>query len=174
MKHMALYTGECRAQNHLADDPRGVRRRRRCITQFFLKSIGATTDKLGNDWLTTGWGNQTDRTDLLDQVRFAKNKRPTGVHAGDKLVFYAAGWERFFGIANVLSDEPYEHNLPGEERWPWALDVETPLVVPRLDLAPFLSEIRVATTSVRQQSHIRLTEDQYRLALDALLRRLRP
>jgi hypothetical protein len=74
----------------------------------------------------------------------ATNKRPTGVHAGDKLVLYAAGWERFFGIWTVLSDEPYEHHIPGEERWPCALDVETPLVVPRLDLAPGLAEIHFA------------------------------
>jgi len=124
--------------------------------------------------MTTGWGNRSDRTDLLDRVRFAKNKRPSGVHMGDKLVFYAAGWERFFGVASVISDEPYEFIEPGEQRWPWVLDVETPLVVPRLDLAPHLSEIEVANTSVRQQSHIRLTEEQYRLALDALVRRVAP
>jgi hypothetical protein len=55
-----------------------------------------------------------------------------------------------------------------EERWPWVLDVKVPLVVPRLDLAPRLSEMDVATTSVRQQSHIRLTEDQFESAVDAL------
>jgi len=96
------------------------------------------------------------------------------VHAGDRLVLYAAGRERFFGIAIVLSAESYEHDLPDEERWPWALDIEVPLVVPRLDLAPHLSEIQVANTSVRQQSHIRLTAAQYRLALGALLRRVEP
>jgi hypothetical protein len=136
----------------------------------FLKSIGAAPDlKLGSDWLTTGWGGMKDRTDLLDHVRFARNKRPSGVKTGDKLVFYAAGWERFFGIGIVVSDEPYEKVEPGEERWPWMLDVRVPLVVPRLDLAPHISEIRVANTSVRQQSHIRLSDDQFELAKKALV-----
>lgn len=142
--------------------------------QYFLKSVGATADKLDNEWMTTVRGNGSDRTDLLDRVRFAKNKRPSGVHAGDYLVFYAAGWERIFGIAHVVSEHPYELSESGEERWPWILDIETPLVVPRLTMAPHLSEIHVANTSVRQQSHIRLTEEQYRLAVDALVRRVLP
>jgi hypothetical protein len=41
-------------------------------------------------------------------------------------------------------------------------------VVPRLELAPPISTINVANTSVRQQSHIRLTPEQYDLALKAL------
>jgi hypothetical protein len=139
---------------------------------FFLKSIGAASARLGNDWLTTGWGELKNRTDLLDVVRFARNKRPSGVRAGDRLVFYAAGWERIFGIAIVVSDEPYAHGTTSEQRWPWALDIETPLVVPRLELAPHLSEIEVATTSVRQQSHIRLTPKQYALAVAALTARI--
>lgn len=139
------------------------------MTKVFLKSIGSAADPLGNDWLTTGWGNLTNRTDLLDQVRFPKNKRPTGVHKGDKLVFYAAGWERIFGVGLVTSDEPYESIVAGEERWPFVLNVEVPLIVPRLELAPPLSAINVANTSVRQQSHIRLADQQYALALEALV-----
>ena len=139
------------------------------MAQAFLKSIGATGQELGNGWLTTGWGNRADRTDLLDRVRFAKNKRPSGVNKGDRLVFYAAGWERFFGVAIVISDAPYELIEPGEERWPWVLDVEVPLVVPRLELAPHISAISVANTSVRQQSHIRLTDGQYELAVHELM-----
>jgi hypothetical protein len=96
------------------------------------------------------------------------------VHKDDKLVLYAAGWERIFGIAIVTSSEPYELIEDDQERWPWALDVMVPLVVPRLSLAPALAEIKVANTSVRQQSHIRLTDEQYELALAALTRRLKP
>jgi hypothetical protein len=138
------------------------------MSQAFLKSIGSADEQLGNDWMTTGWGTLDNRTDLLDRVRFAKNKRPTGVHPGDALVFYAAGWERFFGIAIVQSDTPYELIESGQQRWPWVLDVVVPLVVPRLELAPHISEIEVANTSVRQQSHIRLTDEQYELAIKKL------
>jgi hypothetical protein len=145
----------------------------------FLKSIGAAGKmdvegehrslRLDDDWLTSPWGALQSRLDLLDRVWFATNKRPSGVRRGDKLVFYAAGWERFFGIGIVASDEPYEQTEPGEERWPWILDVKVPLVVPRLSLAPMLTQIGVASTSVRQQSHIRLTDEQYTRALDSLL-----
>jgi hypothetical protein len=142
--------------------------------QKFLKSIGATNAKLGDAWLTTPWNGKANRLDLLDTIHFPKNKRPTGVNQEDLLVLYAAGWERIFGIAVVTSDEPYELIVPGQERWPWALDVVVPLVVPRLSVAPELSEIKVANTSVRQQSHIRLTDKQYTLALGALTRGVLP
>lgn len=127
---------------------------------YWLKSIGASDDELKKYWLRS-------RGDLLDQIRFAKNKRPTGVSKGDRLVLYAAGWERVFGVAIVASEEPKED--PREKRWPWVLDVEVPLVIPRLDLAPHLKEMDVATTSVRQQSHISLTPDQFDKAVRALL-----
>ena len=139
------------------------------MARAFLKSVGAAEAKLGNEWLTTPWSNLTNRSDLLDRVRFAKNRRPTGVHKGDKLVLYAAGWERFFGIAIVTSPFPYELIEEGEERWPWVLNIVVPLVVPRIELAPHISTINVANTSVRQQSHIRLSDGQFELALKALV-----
>jgi hypothetical protein len=127
---------------------------------YWLKSIGASDDLLDKNWLD-------DRKDLLDEIRFATNKRPSGVARDDRLVLYAAGWECFYGIAIVTSAEPREDLA--EERWPWVLDVRVPLVVPRLDLAPRLHEMDVATTSVRQQSHISLTAAQYEKAIKALV-----
>jgi hypothetical protein len=128
--------------------------------KFWLKSIGATNHALDNDWLH-------ERYDLVDRIRFATNKRPTGVSIGDRLVLYAAVWERFYGVAIVTSAEPQEDLA--EKRWPWVLDVNVPLVVPRLDIAPSLDEMDVAPTSVRQQSHIALTEGQFNKALAALV-----
>lgn len=128
---------------------------------YWLKSIGASDRLLEKDWLVS-------RSDLVDRIRFPVNKRPSGVARDDRLVLYASGWECFYGIAIVTSAEPKED--PGEKRWPWVLDVEVPLVVPRLDVAPRLSEMDVATTSVRQQSHISLTPSKYEKALQALIR----
>jgi hypothetical protein len=127
---------------------------------YWLKSIGSVDQTLQDNWLQ-------DRYDLLDYVRFAANKRPSGVARNDRLVLYAAGLECFYGIAIVVSAEPREDL--GEKRWPWVLDVRVPLVVPRLDLAPRLSEMNVATTSVRQQSHIRLSTEQFDAAVAALV-----
>jgi hypothetical protein len=126
---------------------------------YWLKSIGSADDELDRDWLES-------RRDLLDQVRFATNKRPSGIARGDRLVLYAAGWECFYGIAIVISAESRKDL--SEKRWPWVLDVTVPLVVPRLDLAPHLREMGVANTSVRQQSHIALTREKFERALTAL------
>lgn len=87
--------------------------------------------------------------------------------AGHKMVLYAAGHECIFGVAVVRTGEIYEHLVEDEERWPWALDVDVPLLVGNLRLAPKLSEINVGPLSVRQQSHISLDEQQYGLAVSA-------
>lgn len=127
--------------------------------KYWLKSIGSATQMLDRDWLH-------ERYDLIDRVRFAVNKRPSGVSKGDRLVLYAAGWRCFYAIAIVESKEAKEDLA--EKRWPWVLDVRVPLVVPRLDEAPQLGNIDVANTSVRQQSHIELTAAQYEKAIGAL------
>ena len=59
--------------------------------------------------------------------------------------------------------EPHEH-----PRWPWTIAVEPLLVVPVLDAAPPVEAIGVAARSMSQQSHIRITEDHYRRALEAI------
>lgn len=136
-------------------------------TPHWLKSIGSASDPMVEDYLTAPWG-KGGRLDLLDEIRFAKNKRPSGINPGDHLVLYAAGHERIFGIATVLDGEPYEHVVEGEERWPWALRVEVPMLVGTLRIAPPLSSMKVGPLSVRQQSHISLDDEQYRLAVGAL------
>jgi hypothetical protein len=127
---------------------------------YWLKAIGSAKNRLDPDWLST-------RSDLLDKIKFGKTKRPSGISRDDRLVLYAARWECFFGVAVVTSVEPRWD--PSEEKWPWVLDVKVPLLVPRLDLAPRLSEMGVANTSVRQQSHIALTREQFEKAVGALV-----
>lgn len=144
--------------------------------QAFLKAIGSTHKdrrKLDDEWMSDSDEATPGRVDLLDKIRFARNKRPSGVYKGDKLVLYASGWKVFFGVATVLTDDIHEEVTDEEEPWPWVRDVEVPLVVPRLSIAPHISEIRVKNTSVRQLSHKHLTDEQYELALDALIRRAR-
>jgi hypothetical protein len=133
----------------------------------WLKMIGATDNRLENEWLR-------DRYDLAKMVRFPVNKRPTGVSGDDRLVLYAAGWERIYGIAVVQSDEARFEPRSDEERWPWVLDVVTPVAVPRLDTAPTREELGVASTSVRQQSHIHLSDAKYERAIELLLAPVKP
>lgn len=133
----------------------------------WMKMIGAADEMLEDEWLN-------GRYDLADRVRFPENKRPTGVSRGEPLVLYAAGWERIFAIAVVTSYEPDYDPQPGEERWPWVLGVRLPLAVPRLRVAPTLRDLGVASTSVRQQSHIKLSEAEYERALELLMQPVRP
>ena len=79
-------------------------------------------------------------------------------------MLYASVWRRVFAICEVVgSPEPREH-----PRWPWTVEIETLLVVPVLDAAPPVEAIGVAARSMSQQSHIRIGEEHYRRALEAI------
>ena len=92
-------------------------------------------------------------------------RRPR-MEPGDRLVYYASVWRRVFAIVEVVA-EPTDA-YPVSERWPWTVDVEPLLVIPRLDDAPPVEAIGVAARSMSQQSHIRLSEDHYRRAVEAI------
>src|SRR3954471_1462700 len=93
-------------------------------------------------------------------------KRPR-VQRGDRLVVYASGSAalygepRFIAIEEVLSEEP---EPSGHERWRWQLETSLVLGVDELAHAPALRAIGVSPKSLRQHSHIRLTEEQGRAA----------
>jgi hypothetical protein len=89
---------------------------------------------------------------------------------GDRLVLYASVWRRVFGVAEVVS-EPSDVPPEGRARsarWPWWVAIEPLLVVPRLENAPPVEAIGVAARSMSQQSHIRITADEYAHAVEAL------
>ena len=129
----------------------------------WLKVVNATRDPLRDEWLADASHG------LLERVRFPRNKRPTGVARGDRLVYYSADRRRFFAVVEVISREPYEDRA--QERWPYVLDVRPRLLLPRLDTAPALEALDLprGLLSVRRQSHIRLDADQYTKALAALV-----
>ncbi|MDQ5807046.1 MAG: hypothetical protein M3320_00040 [Actinomycetota bacterium] len=133
--------------------------------QHWLKMVGAANWPLPNEWLADGGGR---RTDLLDRVRFSRSRRPSGVRAGDRLVYYAAKWQRYFAVVEVISTESYEEEA--ESRWPLALDVEAKLLVPKLSIAPPVTDLnlRAGNYSVRTQSHIALNREQYARAVAGL------
>ena len=89
-------------------------------------------------------------------------KRPR-IERGDRLVVYASasaaqyGEGRFLAVEEVLSDEP---EPSGHGRWRWRLQTRLIAAVDELSHAPALREIGVSAKSLRQHSHIRLTEAQ--------------
>jgi hypothetical protein len=100
-------------------------------------------------------------------------KRPR-IERGDRLVVYASGSAalygegRFVAIEEVLSDEP---EPSGHERWRWRVHTRLLAAVEELAAAPALREIGVSAKSLRQHSHIRLTEEQGLRALRLLSER---
>jgi hypothetical protein len=97
-------------------------------------------------------------------------KRPR-IQRGDRLVVYASGSASLYGegrviaVEEVVSDEP---EPSGHERWGWRLHTRLIAAVDELAAAPALREIGVSSRSLRQHSHIRLTEAQGREALRLL------
>ena len=88
---------------------------------------------------------------------------------GDRLVYYAAGWRCVFAVVEVVS-EPTDAvaHTSNPARWPWSVAVEALLVVPHLANAPPVEAIGVAARSMSQQSHIRLSEEHYERAVEAI------
>ena len=84
---------------------------------------------------------------------------------GERLIYYASVWRAVFAAVEVVS-EP-EQTMPGT-RWPWTVDVEPLLLIPRLDHAPPVEAIGVPARSMSQQSHIRLAPEHFRRAVDVL------
>lgn len=97
-------------------------------------------------------------------------KRPR-IERGDRLVVYASGSAarygegRFVAVEEVVSPEP---EPSGHERWRWALETRLVAAVEDLAHAPALREIGVSPKSLRQHSHIRLSDQQGRDALRLL------
>jgi hypothetical protein len=94
---------------------------------------------------------------------------------GDLLVVYLSRGERQAcpAIMRVVGSPEFKPRTvaadsPGDEaKWAWVTPVEC-VVARSLSRSPTLADIGVDPRSVRQQSHIRLSPDSYRLALTAL------
>jgi len=122
---------------------------------FWLKALGHAGGPLPARWLEDGNLSSLRRTGFPRRPRMAP---------GDRLVYYAPVWQRVFAIVEVLA-EPEQRDHP---RWPWIVRVEPLLVIPDLDAAPPVLAIGVFPRSMSQQSHIRLTAEQYERAVEAL------
>ena len=91
-------------------------------------------------------------------------RRPRMV-PGDRLVYYASVWCVVFAVAEVI-ELPRQTGVPGTDRCPWSVAVEPLLAIPLLDRAPPVEAIGVAARSMSQQSHITLTGEQFKRAVE--------
>jgi hypothetical protein len=115
--------------------------------------------------------SEADRRRRPERHRFPRRPK---IARGDMLVVYAAGSAREYGEGRVfaleecVSDEPH---LSGHERWKWEIETRRLTSVPLAE-APTLRDIAVSTRSIGRHSHIRLTERQGELSLEAFAVRL--
>jgi hypothetical protein len=128
--------------------------------QSWLKANGSADKPLPNAWLETREGPRLQRTGFPRRPR---------ITPGDRLVYYAPIWQCIFAVVEAVA-EPREHPLGpgGRSRWPWFVEVEPLLLIPRLDAAPPVQAAGVLPRSMSQQSHIRLSPDHYRRAVEAI------
>jgi hypothetical protein len=129
---------------------------------YWLKVGGTRENPIRDDWQNQSneWRRQYGAATMFP-------RRPR-ILPGDLLVMYAAGSPGRYGAGRIYA----LHKVTGaaeqsnrHDRWTWEVPTE-PIVLgpPSLEACPKLGDIDVSTRSVRHQSHIRLTDDQGRLA----------
>ena len=130
---------------------------------YWLKALGmgARGEQMPDNWRNI---------DVL--TRHATFKRQSSFKPGDKVVYYASGKGLLFAEGDVTS-APYYVQEPGiESSWPWRVDVEINSSVDFIPRGPTLDDASVdgreLRRSIRQKSHIRLSEAEYRAAVDAI------
>jgi hypothetical protein len=78
-------------------------------------------------------------------------------------------WQAVYGLAEIAG--PAEHDS-AKERWAWRFPLRPLLVLDDLDRAPAVEEIGVWPRSLWRHSYIRVTDEQYAAAHDAISARL--
>ena len=124
----------------------------------WLKALGHAKWSLPDAWLEDERG-----AERLRRTGFPRRPR---IEPGDRLVYYASGWKRVFALVESIEEPTDAH--PISTRWPCTVAVEPLVVVPRLENAPPVEALGIPPRSMSQQSHIRLTPEQYARAVEAL------
>jgi hypothetical protein len=101
----------------------------------------------------------------VDEIRAHSSTRRPAVQAGDRAVLYAAGWQVVFGLVEVVSDP---ENDPSRVRWAWRFELRPLLALDDLREAPPVEAAGVLPRSLGRHSYIRLTDDQFERARNAI------
>jgi hypothetical protein len=125
-------------------------------TTVWLKAIGAVGQPIPEIW----W-NEKRRDQFVDFPY-----RPRAIKDGDLLVIYGATTRKVVGVMRVRGDW-YEGGAT--DRWSYRMDAELLARRPVSEgiLLEDLSQERVITKSIRQKSHIRLSDAEAATALSA-------
>lgn len=131
--------------------------------QYWIKAVGFAKNQLPYEW--------KERHRLTEAVMF--KKKPGSVRKGDRIVYYAAGTGLIFAEGEVTSFAYHApHRLPDLPDFPWFVDVRLDIAPPNIKNGAPLQAVSVGDRSVsalmRRRSHMRLSEQEYLAAVDAL------
>ncbi len=106
-----------------------------------------------------------DHAVRAEELRAHSSTRRPSVQLGDRAVLYAAGWQVIFGLVDIVSDP---QNDPERTRWAWRFAIRPVLALDDLREAPPVEAAGVLPRSLGRHSYIRLTDDQFERAGDAI------
>lgn len=128
------------------------------MRNFWVFNIGTADEGPAENWLAE-WTHHTH------EMWFPPNKRPSGVHAGDRAVVNGAGRVGFIAAVEVTSTEPEPNQHPSDanrSRWPWKLDYKLLVAISGDHHAPSLEDVGWENPrSLRRQSHISIDQEMY-------------
>jgi hypothetical protein len=130
------------------------------MDDFWIKSLGISGDLMQDDW-------KNESNGLF--LRAATFDHKPGMKRGDGIVFYATGRGVIFA-AGVLTSIPYK--LDADHRWNWRVDVDVTHGAPYIHNGVALEELNTGARNhrvrIQRRSHVRLTEEEYEMALELL------
>jgi hypothetical protein len=143
--------------------------------EFWIKSIGAAREPLGDEWLVER-GADRESSGLAERVHFPRNKRPVGINVGDYFLLYAVTDRggRIVGAGVFRSDFYEEEAAERHQDWPWRIDIDLLISVWHAHRGPTIDAIDLDPVKMRRRSHLRLSEEQYLAGIDALAAIARP
>ena len=137
------------------------------MDDYWIKALGrgARVGQIDDHWEDVANGL------FFNAVTFAG--RP-GMKTGDGIVLYASGTGLFFAVGEVTS-HPYLYETDGSTNWPWRVNVRLhhwrDYVHDGIPLATLnVEKGRDQRIRIKRRSHVRLTENEYQAAIDALHR----
>lgn len=128
---------------------------------------GARERQVRDDWKSEAGGL------LVNAVTFGPRERRPSVGTGDGIIYYAAGWQLLFAAGRVTS-YAYLFEAEGATPWPWRVNVQLDddrtrqFIHDGVPLDSLNVDGRDFRTLMRRRSHLKLSDAEYRAALDVL------
>lgn len=147
---------------------------------IWFKLLGAVDDPVRPYW-------DIETPEIFTKIHFPRNKRPSKMSNGERIIAYAVGSQVLIATQTVESTHYLANERKGppgsaEYRWPWEIAVKTHYYCSPLEDAPELREVAPEfaeryTSKFRRASHWEIDEAEYKklaTAIEATGRRFQP